>query len=830
MPTPIDPLYTSQWYLSRLGNIERIWDEYSGRGVHVGVYDDGIDIAHQDLDGNYDASRHVVISGSAVGPLPVDGAHGTSVAGIIAAEWNGTGTVGVAWGSSLTGVNIFGGAAATVSGFETALEQLGRFDVTNHSWGYDDPFALGAFVAQEAALFEAALVTGRGGLGTICVKAAGNSNDNANGEQIEASRATISVGAYDDGGGASYYSNYGANLLVSAPSNGGIRGQVTTDLSGSAGYAAGDYESDFGGTSGASPVVAGVVALMLEANDRLGWRDVQTILSLSAHEVGSGVGNARGAEENHDWFYNGATDWNGGGRHFSEDYGFGSINAYNAVRMAEAWSLVGQSQTSANEDSLTVRTAAPVAVADLATTTVAIAAPGGAFEVEYVSVTLDITHSYMTDLTIDLISPDGTEVRLYNREGTSNIATGGLTWTFGANAFRGEDVAGDWTLRFNDRFAADSGVLRSAEIEFFGRSGANHYLDRDVFHFTDAFSECVAEDAGRAFVHGYGGFDAANLAAIASDTIINLDTGAARIDGVAATLRSIEWVVTGDGNDVLTGSHGANRLFGMRGDDRIDALNGDDFLSGGAGNDTLTGGSGIDRLYGGADDDRLDGGLGRDVLAGQVGNDFIYGGHHNDTIYGGGGDDRLIGALDDDHLYGDHGRDTVEGGDGADILRGGSSDDKCYGNTGNDFLAGDDGKDTLIGGSENDTLIGGLGEDWLVGQEGHDVLRGGGQSDRLVGLDGNDLLEGGHGADVLTGGYGADRFVFGADTFRDVITDWEDGIDVLDYRSNFRVSAMDDLIVNIRGADTMVFDRAATRDYVLIQDSAGEIDAGDFLF
>ncbi|WP_163367104.1 S8 family serine peptidase, partial [Escherichia coli] len=79
-------------------------------------------------------------------------------------------------------------------------------------------------------------------------------------------------------------SNPGASLLVSAPSNGGTKGITTTDLPGSAGYAAGSVTTTFGGTSAAAPQVTGTVALMLEANPNLGWRDVRTILAMSAEQ------------------------------------------------------------------------------------------------------------------------------------------------------------------------------------------------------------------------------------------------------------------------------------------------------------------------------------------------------------------------------------------------------------------------------------------------------------------------------------------------------------------------------------------------------------------
>ena len=63
---PNDPLYSQQWYLTRLGDIERIWDEYSGAGVTIGVYDGGVQSAHPDLAANYDAGLHVVVNGSPV--------------------------------------------------------------------------------------------------------------------------------------------------------------------------------------------------------------------------------------------------------------------------------------------------------------------------------------------------------------------------------------------------------------------------------------------------------------------------------------------------------------------------------------------------------------------------------------------------------------------------------------------------------------------------------------------------------------------------------------------------------------------------------------------
>lgn len=101
---------------------------------------------------------------------------------------------------------------------------------------------------------------------------------------------------------------------------------MTTDRIGSYGYDVTDYTSRFNGTSAATPIVSGVVALMLEANPNLGYRDVQEILALSARPIDAA---------SPDWTTNRANTWNGGGFRVSHDYGFGLVDATAAVRLAE---------------------------------------------------------------------------------------------------------------------------------------------------------------------------------------------------------------------------------------------------------------------------------------------------------------------------------------------------------------------------------------------------------------------------------------------------------------------------------------------------------------
>ena len=78
--------------------------------------------------------------------------------------------------------------------------------------------------------------------------------------------------------------------------------------------------------------------------------DVQSILGASSQHVGSAIGGGLAGAERYAWGWNAANTWNGGGQHFSNDYGYGLVDAHAAVRMAESWLLTGESaQRTTNE-------------------------------------------------------------------------------------------------------------------------------------------------------------------------------------------------------------------------------------------------------------------------------------------------------------------------------------------------------------------------------------------------------------------------------------------------------------------------------------------------
>ena len=154
------------------------------------------------------------------------------------------------------------------------------------------------------------------------------------------------------------------------------------------------------------------------------------------------------------------------------------------------------------------------------------------------------------------------------------------------------------------------------------------------------------------------------------------------------------------------------------------------------------------------------------------------------------------------------------------------------------------GHDTITGGSDGDLLMGHLGHDVIDGAGGDDTIQGGIGHDRLSGDDGNDLLDaapgwdtlnGGAGDDTLigslgndemTGGTGADTFVFTARSGWDTVTDYQDGIDILNI--TYQNTSYNKLLITQEGADVTIW--YGSGGIVLENTHISEITADDFVF
>ena len=468
--TPNDPLllYSAtnpgyQWHLKNSGanggiagidvNIEPLWDRYSGAGVTVGVVDDGLQLDHPDLAANTNNNLHKDWNGADNDPSPEsEDTHGTPCAGVVAAvAGNQQGGAGAAPQAQLVGLRLIAAAVsdqqeAEAMNWETAQAIL----IKSNSWGPND--AEGELEAA-GPLVQSAFIdstrNGRGGRGTVHVWAAGNGgdDDNVNYDGYANSIYTIAIGAVNDKGQRSGYSEPGAAKVVSAPSDGDFddQGITTTDINS-------NYRYDFGGTSSATPLAAGVIALMLEANPDLGWRDVQEILIRCARQL---------RPDDAGWHLNAAKI------PFSHDFGAGLIDAALAIELAEDWTNLGAQQ------SITLTDSAPLAIPDQDSAgvekTFTIEA-NDSFRVEHVSLTVDIAHQDRSNLTISLISPGGTESVLALPQETFANKANYDNWTFMTVHNWGEQAAGSWTLKVVDSVHGNAGILNTATLQVYGAS------------------------------------------------------------------------------------------------------------------------------------------------------------------------------------------------------------------------------------------------------------------------------------------------------------------------------------------------------------------------
>lgn len=744
MTIPIDPLLATQWHLrnQQAGlldlNVFGAWDAlegptYNGAGVRALVIDDGFDYDHDDLSSNYLQSLDYDYDYEVSDAFGEDwDSHGTAVAGIIGAAANGLGAVGVAYGASLVGYRVYTYISdewlvdIRDSIYDGALNA--QADVANISQGIaNDEYSEFGF-GYNAARFDeiessigTAVSQGRGGLGMTIVKSAGNSRGDlydVNADDWTNDTRQVVVGAVDQDGYVSYYSSYGSSLLVSAF---GTPGEVvTTDRRGNAGYESGSYTSGFNGTSAAAPMVSGVVSLIYDAAPDLGWRDVQSILAASARHVGTDIGGGSGGAEFFTWGWNAAQTWNGGGQHYSNDYGYGLVDAWAAVRLAESWRLTGAAaNTNANQTQTRLDVLNSVVTlpdGDVQGRSFSGIATGNVI-VERATVEISFEADYVGDLEVYLVSPNGTQSQLLSNVDSDELYDG--TWTFETQAFRGERNAGTWTARVVDSISGDAISVSDVVIRTFG---ANNTFDRYVF--TNEYSDYDGVAGHRtAISDGNGGVDTVNAAAVSSRSNIRLDGSTGLIDGVAVSFSNMENAIGGDIGDTLVGNAEVNRLFGMRGWDTISAGAGADFAYGAWGNDLLNGGSGAD------------------------------------TVAGGDGDDRVI---DDDLLN----SDAHSGSAGVDTI----DYSRVTFAAGTVTLNLTTGLATTTASSARDTIAafenarGSQGGETIRGTSGVNLLEGNGGDDRLIGEGGADVLTGGLGRDQLYGGAGFDRFVFTART------------------------------------------------------------------
>jgi subtilisin-like proprotein convertase family protein len=472
---PNDPKFGDQWHLQNTGqtnglagedaNLTGAWESYLGTGVTIGIVDDGLDRDHPDLSTNYDNTNDWDFCGNDGNPTPSRwDAHGTAAAGVAAATGdNNVGVSGSAPDANLAGLQLISCGLSDTRESNALNHENQIIDIYSNSWGPSDSGSVldgpGPLVV---AAFEDDVANGRGGLGNIITWAAGNgySSDDSNKDGYANARQTIAVSAVTHQGTASSYSEPGANILIAAHSDGSGEGITTTDIEGSDGYTSNDYTDDFGGTSSATPLASGVIALILEANANLTWRDVQHVL----------VNSARQNHANH-----GSWNVNGAGHDVSHQYGFGTVDAGRATQVAENWTNVDPA-INITSGTLGVNTAIPDAGGAL-TDTVSV---NDGLRIEHVEVIVDIEHDYRGDLEVILTSPSGTQSVLCKQQ--SDSGNDYSNWMFSTVHNWDEYSTGNWTLTVEDVDTGTSGTWNDWELII---HGVPIVLDSDGDGLTD---------------------------------------------------------------------------------------------------------------------------------------------------------------------------------------------------------------------------------------------------------------------------------------------------------------------------------------------------------
>ncbi len=324
-----DPLFPLQWHLENngqfggfglTGSIGAIdaWESTLGEGIRFGMFDDAVEFDHPDLVTNYLGFSDGIFGDAA--PISSFETHGTAVAGLIFAAANSIGVRGVAPEARFTassGLN-YATSSDIADVFQFALNS--DVDVHNNSWGLRIQGNTEEIVTD--AIVEAAN-KGRDGLGMVIVFAAGNSNlQQKSGDDYNTLPEVISIGASALSDTRSSYSNYGQSLDVMSPSGGnGLQGLATTDRTDARGPGEisqdPDYSDGFSGTSGASPIAAGLAGLILSINDNLDRVQVMELLRHTAQQVSPDDAEYDPTES------------------FSVFYGYGRIDAAAAVEAAQ---------------------------------------------------------------------------------------------------------------------------------------------------------------------------------------------------------------------------------------------------------------------------------------------------------------------------------------------------------------------------------------------------------------------------------------------------------------------------------------------------------------
>ncbi|XP_030100811.1 proprotein convertase subtilisin/kexin type 4 isoform X8 [Mus musculus] len=462
---PTDPWFSKQWYMNKEIqqdlNILKAWNQgLTGRGVVISILDDGIEKDHPDLWANYDPLASYDFNDYDPDPQPRytpndENRHGTRCAGEVSATANnGFCGAGVAFNARIGGVRMLDGAITDIVEAQSLSLQPQHIHIYSASWGPEDDGRTvdgPGLLTQEA--FRRGVTKGRQGLGTLFIWASGNGGlhyDNCNCDGYTNSIHTLSVGSTTRQGRVPWYSEACASTFTTTFSSGVVTDPqiVTTDLH----HQCTDKHT---GTSASAPLAAGMIALALEANPLLTWRDLQHLV----------VRASRPAQLQ-------AEDWriNGVGRQVSHHYGYGLLDAGLLVDLARVWLPTKPQKKCAIR---VVHTPTPILPRMLVPKNVTACSDGSRRRLirslEHVQVQLSLSYSRRGDLEIFLTSPMGTRSTLVAIRPLDISGQGYNNWIFMSTHYWDEDPQGLWTLGLENKgYYFNTGTLYYYTLLLYG--------------------------------------------------------------------------------------------------------------------------------------------------------------------------------------------------------------------------------------------------------------------------------------------------------------------------------------------------------------------------
>ncbi|KAL5259763.1 hypothetical protein ACHWQZ_G010012 [Mnemiopsis leidyi] len=517
-----DPEYSRQWVYRndyRLDmNIEGAWRQgITGKGVIVSILDDGVERIHDDLKDNWDAAASYDFNDDDLDPSPrmtedSENMHGTRCAGQVAASANnGKCGVGAAFEANIGGIRMLDGRISDDVECDSIGFKRNYIDIYSMSWGPDDDGKTidGPGSCTKTALKEGAR-KGRHGKGSIFVWASGNggkANDDCNLDGYVSSIYTIAISAISSSGLSPWYSESCACTLASAYSSGfGNEEKIlTTDVHNSC-------TDDHTGTSAAAPLAVGVLALVLQANPELTWRDMQHLIVRTA----SRVSNDRDSQ----WIENGA------GHEFHPKLGFGVLDATKMVNVARNWTSVPPQRkcmalksNRTNSPTTVPRVVPPLRILNMRTTiypedcidkATNRSGKDHLSKLEHVQLYITMHTPTRGDIVLKLTSPSGTTSKLLSmrpedspdmsRGHSANPRSGFKNWAFMTVNFWDENPYGQWQLQIINGHQNKKNIplpptkLKKFKLIFWGSGGASSSHEGGADVDEDEPDEIVDQD------------------------------------------------------------------------------------------------------------------------------------------------------------------------------------------------------------------------------------------------------------------------------------------------------------------------------------------------